>query len=84
MLPPSPTGVPRIVLGHPALAAHCAEKGTIFIPVATPGVNASGHLLRADGVVALPLHAIRDDGLPGVADVARALDARLALVAEGA
>ncbi len=83
-LPPPPTDVPRIVLGHPALAAHCAEKGTIFIPVATPGVNASGHLLRADSVVALPLHAIRDDGLPSVADVARALDARLALVAEGA
>ena len=83
-LPPPATGVPRIVLGHPTQAPHCAEKGTIFIPVATPGVNASGHLLRADSVVALPLHAIRDDGLPGVADVARALDARLALVAEDA
>lgn len=83
-LPPPPTGVPRIVLGHPALAAHCAQKGTIFIPVATPGINASGHLLRADSVVALPLHAIRDDGLPGVADIARALDARLAAAEEGA
>ncbi len=77
-LPPLQTTLPRIVLGHPALAAACAQPGTIFIPVATPGINADGHLLRSDNVVSLPLYAVRDDGLPTVAEVARALVARLA------
>ena len=76
-LPPLQTALPRIVLGHPALAAACAQPGTIFIPVATPGINADCHLLRSDNVVSLPLHAVRDDGLPTVAEVARALVARL-------
>ena len=76
-LPPLQTALPRIVLGHPALAAACAQPGTIFIPVATPGINADGHLLRSDNVVSLPLYAVRDDGLPTVAEVARALVARL-------
>ncbi len=76
-LPPPQSALPRIVLGHPALAKACAQPGTVFIPVATPGINADGHLLRADSVVSLPLHAVRDDGLPTVAAVARALVARL-------
>lgn len=76
-LPPPETALPRIVLGHPGLAASCAQAGTVFIPVATPGINADGHLLRADNVVSLPLHAVRDDGLLTVAEVARALVARL-------
>jgi formylmethanofuran dehydrogenase subunit B len=76
-LAPPATALPRIVLGHPALAATCAQPGTVFIPVATPGINADGHLLRSDNVVSLPLHAVRDDGLPTVAEVARALVARL-------
>lgn len=77
-LPPPPAALPRIVLGHPALAAGCAQPGTVFIPVATPGINADGHLLRADSVVSLPLHGVRDDGLATVAEVAQALVARLA------
>ena len=41
-LPPPQSALPRIVLGHPALAKACAQPGTIFIPVATPGINADG------------------------------------------
>lgn len=76
-LPPPQTALPRIVLGHPALAAACAQAGTVFIPVATPGINADGHLLRSDNVVSLPLHAVRDEGLPTVAEVACELVERL-------
>ncbi|MDX9887147.1 formylmethanofuran dehydrogenase [Thauera sp.] len=76
-LPPPQTALPCVVLGHPALAKACAQPGTVFIPVATPGINADGHLLRSDNVVSLPLYAVRDDGLPTVAEVARALVARL-------
>lgn len=55
--PATPAGLPRIVLGVPALAdALGAAPDTIFIPVATPGVHTGGHLFRADGVVLLPLH----------------------------
>jgi formylmethanofuran dehydrogenase subunit B len=66
--PPS-TDLPLIVLGHPYLAASCQRTGSVFIPVSTPGIGSAGHLFRTDGVVLLPLFAVRDDGLPGAADV---------------
>jgi len=72
-----PPGLPRIVLGPPAMAARAAGPGCVFLPVATPGLNAPGHLFRTDGIVVVPLVAARDDGLRGVADVVRALEAAL-------
>jgi formylmethanofuran dehydrogenase subunit B len=66
---PPPTTLPLIVLGHPGLAASCRRAGSVFIPVSTPGIGSAGHLFRTDGVVLLPLFAVHDDGLPGVADV---------------
>ena len=70
---PPPTRLPRIVLGPPAMAAHLqtqpAGADQVFIPVATPGLNAAGHLFRTDGLVVVPLAAARDDGLAGVAEV---------------
>jgi formylmethanofuran dehydrogenase subunit B len=78
-LPPG-LRLPLIVLGHPALAAAvAAHPRSVFIPVATPGIGAAGHLFRTDGVVLMPLHAVQDDGLPTLAAVARQL--RLALQA---
>jgi formylmethanofuran dehydrogenase subunit B len=62
-----PTGVPSIVLGHPGLPVPGGE--VIYIPVATPGIGAAGHVLRSDGSVVLPLHAVFDQGLPSVAEV---------------
>jgi formylmethanofuran dehydrogenase subunit B len=66
---PPPTELPLIVLGHPKLAASCDRKGSVFIPVSTPGIGSAGHLFRTDGVVLLPLFAVHDDGLPSVAGV---------------
>ncbi len=66
---PPPTNLPLIVIGHPHLAASCQRAGSVFIPVCTPGIGAAGHLFRTDGVVLLPLFAVRDDGLPNAADV---------------
>ena len=63
---PPPVDLPRIVLGPAAMASRLQEAGGIFVPVATPGLNAGGHLLRTDGTVVVPLPAVRDDGLPGV------------------
>ena len=70
--PPS-VNLPRIVLGHPSLAAAVQGNATVFIPVSTPGIGSAGHLFRTDGSVLMPLRALRDDGLPTVADVLRRL-----------
>lgn len=84
-LPPPATDLPRVVLGHPGLAGVAAQTGVVYIPVATPGIGASGHLFRADGVVALPLEKICEQGLPSVAELAAELTRRLvAVVGEGA
>ena len=58
---PPTTGLPRVILGVPALADQLGdETDTVFIPVATPGVSGNGHLCRTDGVVMLPLHRVID------------------------
>jgi formylmethanofuran dehydrogenase subunit B len=76
-LAPPATRMPRIVLGHPALAASAGGAGTIFVPVSTPGIGSTGHLFRTDTVVALPLPRLYDDVLPTVASVASALLERM-------
>ncbi len=74
---PPPTALPRIVLGPPAMAARLRDAGDVFIAVATPGLNSSGHLFRTDGPVVLQVLAARDDGLPGVAQVLAQIEQRL-------
>jgi len=76
---PPATDLPRIVLGPPAMyaALAAAQPNTVFIAVATPGLNAAGHLFRTDGPVVLPVFAARDDGLPGVAQVLTQLAERV-------
>ena len=78
---PPVTRLPRIVLGPPAMAEGLrvrADAGDhVFIPVATPGLNAPGHLFRTDGLVVVPLAAARDDGLAGVAEVLARLGERV-------
>ena len=80
-LVPPDTDLPRVVLGHPGLAARLRPApGSVFIPVSTPGVGSAGHLFRTDGVVVVPLvplAAIHHDGLPSVAQVAAELRSRL-------
>jgi len=81
-MPPA-TALPRILIGHPRLAeaVAAAPAGSVFIPVATPGIGHAGHLFRCDGTVLMPLHALRDDGLPAAAEVLRRLAAALAAIA---
>jgi formylmethanofuran dehydrogenase subunit B len=80
---PPRTDLPCIVLGHPRTAPPQGAGERVFIPVATPGVNAGGHLLRTDGVVMLPLRALYDDGLPGVAEVVRRLTQKVQTLRRG-
>ena len=82
-LPPS-AALPRVVLGPAGMGARLREaaaaRDCVFLPVATPGLNAGGHLFRTDGVV-VPLVAARDDGLAGVDGVVTRLLARMEPVA---
>ena len=74
---PCESRLPCIVLGPPGMRARLPnDRNCVFLPVATPGLNASGHLFRTDGVV-VPLGAARDDGLPGVDRVIAGLLQRL-------
>jgi formylmethanofuran dehydrogenase subunit B len=69
-LPPA-TAIPTVVLGHGSM--QLAQEPDVFIPVATPGVDDSGHFFRADKVVALPLRKLRESSLPSVAQVLDAI-----------
>jgi formylmethanofuran dehydrogenase subunit B len=72
--------VPAIVLGHPALRGMLGTRAapTVFIPVATPGIDSGGHLFRIDGSVVAPLTAMRVSALPTVAAIAARLSDALA------
>ncbi|AQH00523.1 formylmethanofuran dehydrogenase [Burkholderia sp. KK1] len=65
--------VPAIVLGHPSTTLPARNAPTVFIPVATPGIDSSGHLFRVDTSVVAPLAAARDSALPTVASIASQL-----------
>jgi formylmethanofuran dehydrogenase subunit B len=84
---PPPVDLPLIVLGPPAMALRLHEAGAlarcVFVPVATPGLNAGGHLFRTDGGIVVPLVPARDDGLPAVAVVLTAMNDRMAAMAAG-
>jgi formylmethanofuran dehydrogenase subunit B len=71
--------VPLIVLGHPALADATKARGanTVFIPVATSGIDTGGHLFRVDSSVVMPLAAARGAALASVASLATQLTTRL-------
>jgi formylmethanofuran dehydrogenase subunit B len=61
---PPASKCPSIVLGR---AAMRAEGCTVFIPVSVPGLHHSGHLFRADNVVAIPLRRLAASTLPSAA-----------------
>ena len=75
-----PAGMPAIVIGHPALAEATRARGasTVFIPAATPAIDAPGHLFRLDGSVVAPLTPARGFALPSVAAIAAGIADRLA------
>jgi formylmethanofuran dehydrogenase subunit B len=49
----------------------------VYLPVATPGVDADGHLLRTDKVISLYLPRLRESALRPVSEVMQALLRRL-------
>jgi formylmethanofuran dehydrogenase subunit B len=62
-LPGVAATTPQIVIGAPSRGVNLPPQH-VFIPVATPGVSASGHLVRTDGVITLYAPAVRASSLP--------------------
>jgi formylmethanofuran dehydrogenase subunit B len=73
--PPPVTDVPTIVLAASPL--RCERQPEVQIPVGTPGIDHAGEIFRTDGVVALPLAALRASGRPSAADVLGRIDRAL-------
>lgn len=72
---PPATTAPTVVLGHGSMTLE--REPEVFIPVATPGVDGSGHFYRADKVVALPLRKLRESPVPSVGEVLAAIGTTL-------
>lgn len=72
---PPDAKVPTIVLGRGGMKPLVPPE--VYIPVATPGVDHAGHVVRCDGVVVLPLRALRSTTLPAVAQVLAAIEEQL-------
>jgi formylmethanofuran dehydrogenase subunit B len=72
---PADPGVPVVALGR--ADREFAQAPAVYVPVATPGVDAAGHLLRTDKTVSLRLPRLRNAPLPTVADALGGLLERL-------
>ncbi len=73
--PPEAPAVPTVILGLEA--PRPPRSPEVFLPVATPGVDHAGQLVRLDSVVSLPLRRLRDSGLPSVAEAVAAIEQAL-------
>lgn len=67
---------PVIVFGHPDTVFNTPPD--VFIPVATPGLDAAGTLFRVDSSVVLPLKKVRESTFPTLSAVIQQLEAQLA------
>jgi formylmethanofuran dehydrogenase subunit B len=74
--PPPATDVPVIALARADMQLE--REPAVFVPVATPGIDAAGHLLRTDKVVSLRLPQLRLSPLLSTARTLDALRQRLA------
>jgi len=69
------TDAPMIVIGNPNTVA--AAHADVFIPVATPGLDTPGTMIRVDSNVILPLKKIKETDLPTLAEVFAQVEAKL-------
>src|SRR6185312_5751117 len=68
ILPPE---LPLILLAPPGSEMSAAPA--VFLPVGRPGIDHAGQIFRSDGVVALPLRALRASGLPSAGETLGAI-----------
>ena len=67
--------IPKIILARPS--ANPVPAASVFIPVATPGIDHAGNLFRTDSVVSLPLKQVRPGHYSAAADVINQINAKL-------
>jgi len=72
---PPRSAVPSIVLGRAGM--QCETAPEVFIPVATPGIDHSGHIYRCDSVAVLPLQQLRNTDLLSVTAILQAITGHL-------
>jgi formylmethanofuran dehydrogenase subunit B len=72
---PPESAAPTVVLGRTGM--NFSKEPDVYIPVATPGIDHSGHVYRTDNVVALPLRKLRESALPSVAQVVAEIEKAL-------
>lgn len=73
-LPPK-SALPTVVIA-PATQKLEAEP-RVFVPVATPGMHLTGHFVRTDKVVSMPLRALKKSPLPSAEQVTAAIAAKM-------
>jgi formylmethanofuran dehydrogenase subunit B len=63
--------LPLILLAPPGV--ETAVPPAVFLPVGRPGIDHAGQIFRGDGIVALPLAALRPSPLPSAGETLRAI-----------
>lgn len=66
------TDAPIIVIGNPNLQLE--TQPDVFIPIATPGLDCTGTMIRVDSNVILPLKQVKESNLPRLAEVLAKLE----------
>lgn len=66
---------PTVVIGNPNTTFEAEPD--VFIPVATPGLDAVGTMIRVDSNVILPLKKVKESDLPTLADVLQQVEEAL-------
>lgn len=73
--PPVRPGLPLILLAPPE--EKTSVSPAVFLPVGRPGIDHAGQIFRGDGIVALPLTAIRASSLPSAGETLRNIAAAM-------
>ena len=78
--PVLPPELPLILLAPPG--SDMSSVPAVFLPVGRPGIDHAGQIFRADGVVALPLGALRPSTLPSAGATLQAIAQAIAAEAK--
>jgi formylmethanofuran dehydrogenase subunit B len=73
--PPTTSDLPLILLAPPG--TEMSAPPAVFLPVGRPGIDHEGQIFRGDGIVALPLAALRPSPLPSAGATLSAIAAAM-------
>ena len=73
--PVMPSDLPLILLAPPG--SEMSSPPAVFLPVGRPGIDHAGQIFRGDGIVALPLAALRPSPLPSAGATLTAIAAAM-------